>query len=61
MHTTSTWRKAKASGIGNCVEVRTIAGSVDIRDSKNPDAAYLHLSTPVFRAWIAHLKETSAF
>ncbi|MFG1928337.1 DUF397 domain-containing protein [Cryptosporangium sp. NPDC048952] len=55
----SGWRKATASGIGNCVEVRTVAGKVDIRDSKNPEAPHLSIPAHAFRDWIASLKDPS--
>ncbi|WP_344654515.1 DUF397 domain-containing protein [Cryptosporangium japonicum] len=52
------WRKAKASALGNCVEVRTRAGEVDIRDSKRPTAGHLTVSPAIFRSWIESLKES---
>jgi hypothetical protein len=53
---TGAWRKAKASGMGNCVEVRTALGRVDIRDSKNPHVGHLSMPPAVFQTWIDSLK-----
>ncbi|WP_345732797.1 DUF397 domain-containing protein [Cryptosporangium minutisporangium] len=50
------WRKATASGIGNCVEVRNRAGWVDIRDSKRPGDPFLSLPPAAFASWIDSLK-----
>jgi len=50
------WRKAKASGLSNCVEVRALDGRVDIRDSKHPHAQHLSLAPAVFRTWVDSLK-----
>jgi hypothetical protein len=39
------WRKAKRSmSNGNCVEVASLAGSVTIRDSKDPHGIILNYS-----------------
>lgn len=57
---TGIWQKASASGIGNCVEVRLGAGTVDLRDSKNPDAGHLSVAPAVYRNWIASLKDDAA-
>jgi hypothetical protein len=41
---------------GSCVEIRRHDGSIEIRDSKDPDGAVLRLSPPVFKAWLAAAK-----
>lgn len=39
---TEVWRKSKRSGYnGDCTEVRMANGTVQVRDSKNPDGGVL--------------------
>ncbi|MBC6456604.1 DUF397 domain-containing protein [Actinomadura sp. HBU206391] len=53
------WRKSSysgGSGSGNCVEVAAIAGSVAIRDSKDP-CGPMHLMRPnAFRSLVGRIK-----
>lgn len=37
------WRKSSGSGSGECVEVRTGEGSVEVRDTKNRNALTLRV------------------
>lgn len=47
------WRKSSRSGTqGNCVEVRVIDGTIELRDSKNPDGPILRFTGA---EWIAFL------
>lgn len=43
MNTDTPWVKARRSGANNgaCVEVRRYAGTIQVRDSKNPDGPVL--------------------
>jgi len=51
--TTSPWVKASRSGdSGNCVEMRSHAGTVEVRDTKNQGAGpALAFSPAAFAAW----------
>ncbi|MBT0769478.1 DUF397 domain-containing protein [Kineosporia sp. J2-2] len=47
------WIKASAStASGDCVEMRAMDGSVQVRDSKNPRGAVLTVSRDEFGAWL---------
>ena len=47
------WIKATRSGTqGDCVEMRRRAGSVELRDSKDPDGPVLRFTTSEFAAWV---------
>jgi hypothetical protein len=53
------WRKSSHSGTqGNCVEVATnLPGIVAVRDSKNPDGAFLVVSRTGWAAFVAGLRD----
>jgi hypothetical protein len=51
-----TWRKAQASGAGNCAEVATCGHEVLIRDSKRPGDGHLTVTPEAWRAFIATSK-----
>jgi hypothetical protein len=55
---TANWRKSSSSSGGGqgCVEVAVIAGSVAIRDSKNPDGPVHLVSPDSFRDLIFSIK-----
>jgi hypothetical protein len=45
------WRRSSRSGTqGNCVEVRVIDDTIEVRDSKNPDGPILRFT---FAEWTA--------
>jgi hypothetical protein len=51
------WRKAYASGSGNCVEVAVdLPGVVAVRDSKDPAGPALTFTPDVWRAFTARLR-----
>lgn len=50
------WRKATASGTGNCVEVARMSDSVLLRDSKKPEGAILAFSIGEWNAFIAGIR-----
>ena len=48
------WFKSSKSGAGNCVEVSfSIAGTVAVRDSKNPCGPMLAITAGEWRAFVA--------
>ncbi len=51
------WFKSSYSGGAddNCVEVRFTVSEVGVRDSKNPDAATLHITPTTWTAFLASL------
>jgi hypothetical protein len=54
-----TWRKAsKSSNGGNCVEAGTTADGriAGIRDSKNPEAGHLTVTTTAFGALLTSIR-----
>jgi hypothetical protein len=52
------WIKASASsGAGQCVEMRRVDGTVDVRDSKNPSGPSLHFTSDEFAAWLDGAKK----
>ena len=59
--TSATWRKSSysgGSGSSSCVEVRTVPGSVAVRDSKNPHGPALPLTPEAWRKFTAWVKTT---
>lgn len=51
------WRKAWASvNDGACVEVASAGGLVAVRDSKNPDGAFLAVSRSAWAAFVADIQ-----
>jgi hypothetical protein len=55
------WRKASASGNGNCVEVAVnLPGVVAVRDSKDPAGPALTLTPEAWRAFTARLRRAPA-
>lgn len=50
------WRKARASGGGNCVEITDTAADVWIRDSKDRQGPVLHFSRPEWTAFLAGVR-----
>jgi uncharacterized protein DUF397 len=54
------WRKSRRSGSngGQCVEVATnLAGTVAIRDSKDPDGPKLTVTPAQWRAFLGRLRD----
>ncbi|NJC68176.1 DUF397 domain-containing protein [Planosporangium thailandense] len=48
-----TWRKSTRSGNqGQCVEVRTLGGRVEVRDSKDPDGPVLAFTSGEWAAFL---------
>ncbi|MEV5408258.1 DUF397 domain-containing protein [Thermopolyspora sp. NPDC052614] len=50
------WRKATASGGGNCVEVAPFHGSIAMRDSKNPEGAILVIDPNAWASFVTAIK-----
>jgi hypothetical protein len=50
------WRKSSASEAGNCVEARTGAGGVEVRDSKNPGGPVLAYTPAEWAAFLHGVK-----
>jgi hypothetical protein len=47
------WRKSTHSGTqGNCVEVRAIDGTIEVRDSKNPTGSVLRFTHAEWAAFL---------
>jgi hypothetical protein len=52
-NTDTPWIKASASGSqGNCVQMRLHSGTVEVRDSKNPDGPVHAFTRDEFAAWL---------
>jgi hypothetical protein len=52
------WQKATKSGNnGECVEMRRHNGTVQVRDSKNPEGAVLSFNAREIAAWIDGAKK----
>ena len=47
------WRKARASGVGNCVEVAASGGTIYLRDSKCPAGPTLAFTITEWTAFLA--------
>ncbi len=57
MPVTPEWKKSTASGTsGDCVELRTADGLVEVRDSKNPTGPILAFGPDAHRRFIAAIK-----
>jgi hypothetical protein len=55
-----TWKKASASNPNeNCVECATLAGTVLVRDSKEPHGAALAYSPEAFNSFVAAVSRSS--
>lgn len=50
------WRKATASGGGNCVEVAPARGAIAMRDSKNPEGAILLFDRSAWASFVTAVK-----
>ncbi|RAY15870.1 DUF397 domain-containing protein [Actinomadura craniellae] len=58
---TPQWRKSTHSGTGGlggqeCIEIADLDGGIGLRDSKNPDAGHLTLSSDSFATLLSRLK-----
>ena len=53
----SIWRKSTASGTGNCVEVSLAAGSVLMRNSRNPQGPVLSFTHPEWEAFLTGVRD----
>lgn len=52
------WRKSARSGGGNdCVEIARLAGTVGVRDSKNPTGQIIAVSPAQWRAFAGQVKK----
>jgi len=52
------WRTSSRSGTeGNCVEVRMIEGTIEMRDSKDPAGAVLRFTTAEWDAFLGGAKD----
>lgn len=52
------WRKSSRSGSsGACVEVRSDASTVEVRDSKDPAGPVLTFTADAFRALVAAVRD----
>jgi Domain of unknown function (DUF397) len=52
------WRKAsKSANDGACVEVAPVNGQIAVRDSRNPDRAWLHYPAPSWRSFLQAIKD----
>ncbi|MGW5646865.1 DUF397 domain-containing protein [Saccharopolyspora sp. NPDC003752] len=58
LHSDTGWFKSSRStgGSDNCVEVRLLAGSVRVRDSKAPEDGVLSFGSTAWRTFLASLK-----
>jgi hypothetical protein len=53
---TGLWHKSSRSADGGCVEVRTDADAVQVRDSKNRDGALLTFTHREWRAFVSGVR-----
>lgn len=51
------WRKSKASGTGNCVEVSFAAGTVLMRHSRDPQGPMLSFSHSEWEAFLTGVRD----
>ena len=52
------WRKSKRSqAAGNCVEVADVPDGVYVRDSKNPEGAWLSFDAGSWRDFVAAVRD----
>lgn len=51
------WRRSTKSTYGSCVEVRFIAGGVQVRNSQHPDGPILTFTTEEWAAFLAGANE----
>jgi hypothetical protein len=52
------WRKARSSaGNGACVEVAPVNGQISVRDSRNPDGAWLRYPALSWRSFLQAIKD----
>ena len=59
--TGAVWRKAFASGSGNCVEVAVnLPGVVAVRDSKDPAGPALTFTPDAWRAFTSRLRRRAS-
>lgn len=57
MTLSGSWRKSTKSGAnGDCVEVRQIGDSAQLRDSKDPGGPVLSFDTAAFAAFVESVK-----
>jgi len=54
------WRKSTASNSGGCVEVGMAAGSLLVRDSKNPAGPVLRLSPAAWSSFLERARTRDA-
>ena len=53
MSSTTEWLKArKSTSGGNCVEVRSAGGVIEVRDSKDPSGPVLRFTGPEWEAFL---------
>ena len=53
----ASWRKARASSGGNCVEITDTAADVWVRDSKDRQGPVLHFTRPEWTAFLAGVRD----
>jgi len=51
------WRKSRASGSGNCVEVAALGQTVYVRDSKSPRGPTLAFTTTEWAAFVTGVRD----
>lgn len=54
----ASWRKAKASGNGGCVEISDTAADVWVRDSKDRQGPVLHFTRHEWTAFLAGVRNS---
>lgn len=53
---TNEWRKSSYSALQDCVEVRLRAGTVEVRDSKEPEGTRLQFERAEWAAFIEEIQ-----